>query len=237
MTNSLILVLVGIGILDGWADVPIYLGPLVLALASVKPVSNSLKFILGIFVTYVAIGFVVTIVFFELDIYLDDLNRTFMRLWREPTFLENCLQILIGVALVLFGRWMLKRRDRAEEKPIADAADTSRPFLVGATMVVAGLPLAGPYFAVIAQVLRAQLELRPSLRLLVLYSLIYVLPLLCLLALRLVFRQASDAIFERLKVFLDKWAERVVVALLAVLGILLVGDGIMWFFDSSVLRR
>ncbi len=125
---------------------------------------------------------------------------------------------------------------RAEEKPIADAADTSRPFLVGVTMVVAGLPMVGPYFAVIAQVLRAQLELRPSFRLLVLYSVIYVLPLLCLLALRLFFRQASDGIFARLKEFLDKWAERLIVALLATLGILLVGDGIMWFFGHSVLR-
>jgi hypothetical protein len=61
--------------------------------------------------------------------------------------------------------------------------------------------------------------------------------LLGLVAVRLAFRQASDAVFERLRTFLDKWAERLVVALFATLGVLLVGDGIVWFFDNQLLRN
>ena len=67
MMDSSILILVGIGLLDGLSDVPIYLGPVVLALASVKPVSNSAKFILSVFLTYLGVGFVAFVGFYELD--------------------------------------------------------------------------------------------------------------------------------------------------------------------------
>ena len=71
---------------------------------------------------------------------------------------------------------------------------------------------------------------------LVVYNVVYISPILCLLTVRLAFRRQSDSLFERLRAFLDNWTERIVVWLFAALGILLIGDGIMWFFGNSILR-
>jgi len=233
--GSLIVVVGGIAILDGLSDVPIYIGPLLVALADRQPTRTTLLFILGVSVTYLGMGVVGYVALDALDAALDAINARLWAFWHEPSFLEVCLQIAVGVVMLLLARRRAGRLPDDDDEAAPETLTPRRALMLGAGLALAGVPAAAPYFAAIAQILRAQLNLGASLSLLVFYNLLYILPLLCMLVLRLVFQEASEAIFAKVRTFINTWSRRLVTAGMLILGAVLVIDGLLWFFHESPL--
>ena len=232
--GSLIWVLTVIGFLDGWTDLPIYIAPLIAGLTGARPQRATIMFIAGVAVAYLVFGAVAAVFLQELDNLLDALNETLLRLWNAPTFLEVCLQLLVGAALLFMAWRRLKRRAEEPEEDAAPASTgTKGTFAVGVSLALAGLPAAAPYLGAVSQVLRAQLSIAGTLSLVILYNVVYLLPLLCFLAVQIVFKEASRTIFERMRHVVAKWTDRLIVAGLGILGALLTVDGILWFFGES----
>ena len=108
-------------------------------------------------------------------------------------------------------------------------------FGFGAVFMLAGAWGAVPYFAAIDRILRADVSDTSGVMLLLYYNAIFVLPLIALVIARIVLGRRADAWFTRLGDFCSRWGRRVAVAVLILLGMLLVVDGIHWLTQQSPL--
>ena len=229
---ELLLVLTPIGLLDSTSIVPLCILPLVMLLAGPQPLLRAFAFIFGIFATYVACGLLILL---GLQSLLDEISAYAVRLWQEPETEELILQILLGGVLCLFG-WRIAKGGKARaEKPVASGMTAPQALLAGAVLTIVGLPGAVPYFAAIDLTLRAELAFGQQVAALGFYNLVFVLPLAAIVVVRLVLGERSRSLLDRIKRFFDTWGQRVIVALLMVLGALLVADGIGWFLGTPLI--
>lgn len=95
------------------------------------------------------------------------------------------------------------------------------------------MPGAVPLVAAIDQILRADLSDAAAVWALSYYNLVFVLPLLALVFIRVALGDRSDRIFEAVNRFLSVWEARVVIFVLMLLGMALLADGIGWIVGRS----
>ena len=106
---------------------------------------------------------------------------------------------------------------------------------MGVLINIIGLPFALPYFAVIDQILKANLDWIPSLTVLVIYNVLYILPFSLLLLVRILYREKSDAIFSKINSVMDRIADVLMPFILVVIGGLLIADSIFYFVNDASL--
>jgi cytochrome c biogenesis protein CcdA len=125
---------------------------------------------------------------------------------------------------------------RAKEK--ADRLESVTPaqaFTAAAGLTIVGMPGAVPYLGAIDQVLKADLSVLSSVAALVFYNIVFVLPLVVLVNIRQLFPQQADRLFGLIGRLAESWGKRVIMALLIVLGLALIIDGIGWFFGYPLI--
>ena len=98
-----------------------------------------------------------------------------------------------------------------------------------------GLPFALPYFAVIDQILKADLDWIPSLTILLVYNVLYILPFSVLLLIRIVYREKSDQIFAKINSVMERIADVLMPFILLGIGSLLIVDSIFFFISGTSL--
>ncbi len=229
---SLLLVLAGIALVDATSIVPIGIVPLAALLGGPRPVLGAVAFLAGIFAVYLLCGVVILL---GLNVLVDAIGPTFARLWNEPLAVELAIQIVLGVVLVVFG-WRLARRrgERAATEPAGPVAP-GRAFSLGAVLTLVGMPGAVPYFGAIDQVLRADLSPTGTATALVVYNVVFLVPLASLLLVRVAVPTRSEAIFAGVAAVAERGGRALIVALLALLGLVLAADGVGWFLGSPLL--
>ena len=67
------------------------------------------------------------------------------------------------------------------------------------------------------------------------YNIVFVTPLVAIVALRLILGERSQRILDAVKRFFDSWGPRLIVALLLVFGVVLLVDGIGWFLGYPLI--
>ena len=123
--------------------------------------------------------------------------------------------LLLVAAVVLWLRRPCPRPATHERSPHA-------AFLVGATIALAELPTALPYFVVIVAVIRAQGGIASTVALLSVYQVLYLTPVLAISVLsRHASRADGAARGERLRTLLVRYENRLVAAVLFFVGVVL----------------
>ena len=230
--TELLIVLTPIGLLDSTSMIPICIVILVVLLAGPRPLLSSSALIFGIFVTYVATGLLILL---GLQSVFDEISAYTLRLWKNPETEELIFQVVIGAVLLAFGvRIAIARKGRTEQ-PVASDMTAAQAFLAGAGLTIVGLPGAVPYFAAIDLILRAEVTLLQRLLALGYYNIVFVTALAAIVALRLILGERSTGILDAVKRFFDIWGQRLIVALLVVLGVVLLADGIGWFLGHPLI--
>ncbi len=230
--TELLIVLAPIGLLDSTSMIPICIVTLVVLLAGPRPLLRSSALIVGIFVTYVATGLLILL---GLQSVFDEISAYTLRLWKNPETEELIFQVVIGAVLLAFGvRIAIARKGRTEQ-PVASDMTAAQAFLAGAGLTIVGLPGAVPYFAAIDLILRAEVTLLQRLLALGYYNIVFVTALAAIVALRLILGERSTGILDAVKRFFDIWGQRLIVALLLVLGVVLLADGIGWFLGHPLI--
>ena len=143
--------------------------------------------------------------------------------------------LCITPAACVFGLRIARARRSRGERSASGGMTPLRAFAAGAGLTVVGMPVAIPYFAAIDLVLRADVVLVRQLGALLYYNLVFVAPLAAIVALRLVLGERGARILDAVKRFFDTWGQRVIVALLMGLGVVLVVDGIGWFLGLPLI--
>jgi len=224
--------LTSIAFLDSLSFIPLCIVFLVALLTGPRPALRSFALISGVFVAYFAAGALVLI---GLQEVFDDVNAYLLRMWQSPYTEELILQIAIGAALVVVGWRLVTRRARPAAGPIAETLTTPKAWIAGVSLTIAGLPGAVPYLAAVDLLLRTDLPPTQRMLLIALYNVVFVAPLIAVVAVRLAFGASADPLIDAIRRFLDRWGPKLIVGLMVALGTVLIIDGVGWFLGHPLI--
>ena len=206
---------------------PVLLAAVIFSLGSKKPFLNSIFVLLGWFLFYFTAGIAIAL---GLDAIIE--------LLANPRPIDFYIEIIIGVLLCWLGLSIVFKKKPNQKKPQYDDAAALNPlkaFWMGVLINLIGLPFALPYFAVIDQILKADLDWISSLTVLLIYNLLYILPFSLLLLIRILYREKSDAIFSKINSVMERIADVLMPFILVGIGSLLIVDSIFFFISSTSL--
>ena len=87
-----------------------------------------------------------------------------------------------------------------------------------------------------SQILKGDLESTSMIWILIYYNLVFVLPLIGFIVLRIMMGDKATVIWNRMTALFSHWGKQIIVLSLYVFGPLLIADGVGWFIGLSVTR-
>jgi cytochrome c biogenesis protein CcdA len=222
--SELITTLTTIALLDSTSMITVATVPMIMILSSDRPVLVSASFIVGTFVTYFAMS---VLVFMGLDSLIDAASGRLAQWWENPRTICLYAQIAIGAAMLIIASTMMQPGRKPPERQLKSISPAS-VFVFAALLVVIGIPGAIPLFAAIDLLIREDTSDTTAVFTLLYYNVIFVLPLVAMVIIRIVMGDRSNRVFEAISDFLTVWGKRLVIVVLLVLGLALIADGIGW---------
>lgn len=230
--TDLIPILTVIALLDSLSMVPLAVLPMTVALGSARPWALSGAFVAGVYAAYFACGIPLMV---GAEVFFDIFGAYLSRLWNQPNALELAFQVFLGILLML-SPWLLRRSKKSQPKSDSEAAGSpTTMFVLGATLVLVGIPGAVPYLAAIERILSHDPDWATAAAYLAYYNLVFVLPFLCLIVFRFVMPRRAGKLFQVLAAFCLSLMPRLTALLFFTVGIVLVADGIGWFVGFPLL--
>ncbi len=203
--------LIGLVVSIGLADSlnPTTIAPALYLATGERSRARVIEFTLGVFVVYLLGGVLVALGPGEL--LLDVVPK-------PGRNARHILEIVVGVAMLVAGLLLWRRRDRLSDRQPPDiSAERRSSAFLGATIMAVELPTAFPYFAAIAAVVGSGLAIWRQLLLILLFNVCFVLPLLAIVTTLCVAGDQAAAVLGRVRAFLNRhWP--VVLAVVAVLA-------------------
>ncbi len=232
MTTLLLLVLAPIALLDSTSMVPLCVVPLAAILGGKRPFLGATGFLAGIFIVYFACGLLLVL---GLDALFHVVGAELIHRWTHPDTLDLILQVALGSVMVAFAWWLAYSRQTHGERGASGTMTPGQSFVLGVVLTFVGLPGAFPYFGSTDHILRADLNVATMGLSLLFYNLIFLLPLVILVLVRVFFVERSEQVFQRLALFSELWGRRLIVTVIFLVGIALLSDGIGWFLGYPIL--
>lgn len=200
---------------------PVLFAFLVYAVGTNRPVVNSCIGLLGHTVAYFVAGVVIALGIEELSERL-----------ANPQQIDYIIGFVIGVILlwVVFRLWKKEKSQRVEE---SRAMTPLMAFGLGAVVNFMGLSFALPYLAALDQILKADLEPLTSLTVLAVYNLLYALPFSVVPILTAASGKKSEDFLQRINEWLERISIFLLPILLALVGLALIIDSIIYFVTGS----
>jgi cytochrome c biogenesis protein CcdA len=216
MTGSLLASIMGIAVLDS-LNPSLFLAQFFL-LTTPKPTARITAFILGVLLVYFIGGLLI----------LGGARVLIASLFTEisnviPATVLYSLQLGLGALMVGFG-WRMKTDQPLGEARKPRSLGLMAAFGFGMVVIVNEITTALPYFVAIERIAQAQLDLSLNIVSLVLYNLVFVLPLFAFLGLFLAYRERFSSQLERISAGVHHWIPRIFKAALLIVGVLLMVD-------------
>ena len=213
--GRLVVFVVLIGLLDSLN--PSTVAPALYLAGGTSPRRSLVGFIAGVFCVNLAGGLVLTL----------GPGQAILALAPHPGFeVRRLTELALGIVTFLAAGVLWHRRERLRLRVAGkeDRIDRSS-LLVGAGITAAELPTALPYFACIAAIVDSGRPLGAQVVLLVLFNLVFVAPLLVVLALRSLLRARGVAAVARLRARLDRQMATAIPALVLLVAVVLTARG------------
>lgn len=206
-------------------------------LALKKPISRVISFILGTFVMYTAFGFIIVFI----------LGEPIKGFFYELGSTDYLILLAIGIALIAVGtilgwkRYIGKEgRSKSEGyvkkamAPMMAMLKTLNPvhtFFFGMASTAFDLPTSAFYFVALASLLEAGVGPFETTSLLILYNLLYILPLIVILLIYMIARDRSGPFMNRINKLIGEWSGRLVISILICIGVILVVFSMAFFYN------
>jgi cytochrome c biogenesis protein CcdA len=206
-------------------------------LALKKPISRVISFILGTFVMYTAFGFIIVFI----------LGEPIKGFFYERGSTDYLILLAIGIALIAVGtilgwkRYIGKEgRSKSEGyvkkamAPMMAMLKTLNPvhtFFFGMASTAFDLPTSAFYFVALASLLEAGVGPFETTSLLILYNLLYILPLIVILLIYMIARDRSGPLMNRINKLIGEWSGRLVISILICIGVILVVFSMAFFYN------
>ena len=217
MDVGLVFIIVWLGLADSLNPVTIAVAALLAA--TERPVRRLAGFVAGIFSVYLLGGLVLTLGPGEL---LD----TWSRGSSEGGTVRHVVLLVVGLAAIGFGGWLFVHRDAGREKLPDLAIGPRSAFGLGAGMTLVDLPTAFPYFAAIAAIVGRDVGDLSAIALLVVFNLMYVVPILLMLVAAVALQERAAPALVRVRDSVARWSPLVLSVVTLLVGIALVADSV-----------
>ena len=217
--QDLLIVLAPIALIDSLS--PVRFGALITVLGGRKWLRGGVSFVIGAFVAYLLLGLGITLGADRLLTWL---------LPAHPKPLDFALSAVIGSALLLVGLLNLRvpNVERGSREPRSEGGLAQ--FWLAAAITVVTAPAALPYLAAVDRILTAGVNDLQILTALVYYCLLYVAPLVVLVALRVLLGKRASRVLAVINDYVARWIPRLMAVLFLLLGIVLLVDAFGFFF-------
>ena len=202
---------------------PVLFALMVVAVGTSKPIANSTALLAGHTASYLLSGVVIA---FGLDRITNRLNN--------PLPVDYVVELLIGL-LLLWAALASRNGKASEEKTPERELTPAYCFGYGAIINFVGVPFALPYFAVIDQIVKANLSMEPSLLVLAFYNAAYALPFLLVPILFVLIGERCKPILHKISNVLTGLVDRFMPVLLLLIGVALTADALMFLFSGEAL--
>jgi threonine/homoserine/homoserine lactone efflux protein len=200
---------------------PVLFAMLVFAAGTSRSVANSSALLAGHTLAYFVAGVVVSA---GIDQVADRLAN--------PRHIDFVLSGLVGLGLL----WMVlptKRQGAPKANEPEWELTPMKCLGFGAVVNFIGIPFALPYFAVVDQILKADLTMPESLGALAIYNVVYALPFTIVPAAVAVSGESAKPLLEKINGFLVRASDIVMPWMLGLLGLALVADSIVYFYRGE----
>jgi cytochrome c biogenesis protein CcdA len=167
------------------------------------------EFTVGVFAINLVVGLVLTI----------GPGRLLVGLIPRPQKgTKHAIELAAGLILLLssLAVWLGRRRLTRHELPMRDGDGSA--FLAGASLAALELPTAVPYFAIVAAIVASSAKLPAEIGLVVLYNVVFVLPLVVIVVVLLVAGGRADPWLENAGAWLQRRWPVVLASMLLLVG-------------------
>jgi len=200
---------------------PVLFAVLVFAAGSGRPVANSSAILIGHTLAYFIAGVAVS----------HGIEQVAERL-ANPQRIDFILSGVIGAGLL----WMVVRTKK-DGAPTASEPEwqltPAKCFGFGAIVNLIGVPFALPYFAVVDQILKADLSAAESLTTLAIYNVAYALPFVVVPATVAISGESAKPLLEKINTVLGKVSDIFMPWMFGLLGLALLADSVTFFFRGE----
>ena len=200
---------------------PVLFAILVFAAGSNRPVSNSSAILAGHTLAYFVAGVAIA----------HGMEQISDRL-ANPQRIDFIISGLVGVGLLLMVLPTKKKGAPTATEPEWELTPL-KCFGLGAVVNFVGVPFALPYFAVVDQLLKADLSMTGSLVVLAIYNLGYALPFIIVPAMVAVSGEGAKPLLEKINGYIGKASDLLMPWMFGALGLVLVADSVAYFYRGS----
>ena len=202
---------------------PMLFALMLVAIGTSKPFANSIAFLAGHTASYFVSGIIIAL---GLEWILDRLEN--------PLPVDFVLELLVGLAC-LWAALAARDGKASEQKEPEGELNPVYCFGYGAVINFIGVPFALPYFAVVNQVLKANLSVESSLLVLALYNAAYALPFLLVPIAVAAIGDRSKPVLEKINAMLVKLVYTLMPILLLLVGVALTADALSFLITGEPL--
>ncbi|MFA6296868.1 MAG: GAP family protein [Patescibacteria group bacterium] len=188
-----------------------------------KPISRFLPYVIGIFFFHFLVGF---ILYYTLHFILN------LNIFNSPIF-DRSLEIIAGILLIIVGLKM-KKHNKSTIKTILNPKPLYT-FLLGLGITASALPSSAVYFSALGIIANDDLKFASLALLLLIYNIIFVLPLFILLAIYLLFQKRSEKVFSKIRNFIQHRLNSILKVIIILVGSFLILDFILYLFHTPIL--
>ena len=148
---------------------------------------------------------------------------------------DYAIEAFVAILLLYFG-WINYKTDHTPDLHLSKKNElTSRQAIfLGIHIHLIGLPFAVPYLAAIDQILKADISYGVIFSLILIYNVIYILPFMLLILIRLFTGDRSAFLFAKVNQWLDWVSSKVIPILFMLLGLLLLEDCLSYFLGYRI---
>ena len=200
---------------------PVLFAMLVFAAGSGRPVGNSSAVLAGHTLAYFVAGVAIA----------HGMEQISDRL-ANPHRIDFVISGIVGVGLLLMVLPTKKQGAPKASEPEWELTPV-KCLGLGAVINFVGIPFALPYFAVVDQVLKADLSTAGSLVVLAIYNLGYALVFIIVPAIVAVSGERAKPMLEKINDFIGKASDLLMPWLFAALGAALVADAVAYFYRGT----
>lgn len=200
---------------------PVLFAMLVAAAGTARPIANSSAMLAGHTLAYFIAGVAVTFGFEQVSERL-----------ANPHHIDFALSAVLGVALLWIALDVKKDGAPVAREP-EQALTPARCLGLGAVVNFIGIPFALPYFAVVDQILSADLPLANSLGVLAIYNIGYAVPFVVVPAAVAISGRQARPLLEKINAYLGRLSDIAMPWMFGLLGLALVADGAAYLFTGE----
>lgn len=222
----LLIFLLGMSLVDSLN--PFSIAVHIFLLGILKNTNRIALYVLGILLVYFLGGIVI---FTGLTTVFDKLAEKFATI---PEFVLYVVESIFGVALAVYG--FIEYRKGNKSYQVLEGKDVSAwtLILLGAGGTLSDLPTAIPYLGFIAKMTEMRIDILIGCGLLLIYNIIYILPLLIIWALYLAYKDKIRDRMEAITVKIEKANKYITVIFCEIIGFVFIVDSFMYYIGYPI---